>query len=53
VIKVFHADGSKPLDDESKHRLIGEANFELATLLCASSKSVVIPLVNPSDKVRE
>eukprot|EP01040_Poterioochromonas_malhamensis_P007714 gene7715-8332_t len=50
VIKVFHADDSKDLNNESHHRFIGEIAFELATVLCSSTKTVNLPLVNPSDR---
>eukprot|EP01040_Poterioochromonas_malhamensis_P007713 gene7713-8331_t len=50
VVKVFHADGSKDLNNEGQHRLIGEIAFELATVLCSSTKTVNLPIVNPSDR---
>eukprot|EP01040_Poterioochromonas_malhamensis_P007719 gene7719-8337_t len=49
VIKVFSADGSKDLNDESKHRLIGEAVFELSPLLATSGSRVTLPLVQKGE----
>ena len=46
---MFHAEGSYDLNDESKHRFIGEAVFELSNLLCAPSKALTIPIVQKGE----
>lgn len=49
-MKVFHADANYPdLDNDSKHRFIGEATFELANLLCSPTKVATIPLHHQGD----
>jgi hypothetical protein len=37
------------LDNDSKHRFIGEATFELANLLCSPTKVATIPLFHEGD----
>ena len=50
MVKIYHADANYPnLDDESKHRFIGEATFELANLLCSPTKVTTIPLFHQGD----
>jgi uncharacterized OsmC-like protein len=44
VVKLFHADGAKDLNDESKHRFIGQAGFELCSVLTSLSRSVTVPV---------
>lgn len=37
-VRVFDQDGDKPLADESKHDLIGSANFVLGKLMTAPNQ---------------
>jgi hypothetical protein len=49
IIKIFDTNEHHPLDDETKHRFLGEAHFDLATFLIGG-KAMTIPLSNAEDK---
>jgi hypothetical protein len=48
-VKVFHADGSKDLNDETKHRFIGQVAFDLSSVLCSNTRSITLPVAQTGE----
>eukprot|EP01035_Chromulina_nebulosa_P030660 gene30660-40761_t len=44
VIKVYDKEGQNSLDDESKHTLLGECRFYLASLMCSNGQKLELKI---------
>eukprot|EP01035_Chromulina_nebulosa_P039648 gene39648-53602_t len=40
IVRVYNKEGSYSLDDESKHTLLGESSFFLASLMCSTGQKL-------------